>query len=152
TGVDVELVACDDAGGVRGQRVFLPRRLALAPSPEENARLYRLRVAYAAASRRLGFVLPEDAAPDAAALYTLLAVPATLARCAHELPATAALHADAARHVLACRPAFAALSAADAALEALAELHLGRAPSDLAPHVPAAALAWAEAAAAERPA
>ncbi len=151
-GADVELLpAGDDGGGIQGRRILLPPVVALGGTPETNARVYLLRLAYAAASLRLGFALPDDARSDDRALYTLLAVRTTLARCASELPAVEAMYAELAPLVLLRRPSLARLGAVDAALEALAQIHLGRSPASFAGQVTAEALAWAEAAAAETP-
>ena len=150
-GADVELVPAEDGGGVRGRRILLPPAIALAATPELNTRLFLARVAYAASSARLGFTLPEAVPLDEQGLWTLLAVPATLAACCRELPAARALFAEVGAHVLAVRPEIAALAPADAALEALAQLHLGRAPAELAGRVRPEVLAWAQAAAALAP-
>ena len=150
-GTDVELHEAEDGGGVCGTRVLLPPWIAVAPTPELNARLFVLRVAYAAASARIGFVLPDEAAADERALSTLLAVPATLARCVRELPAVRRLHAELGGFVLAARPDVATLAPADAALEILAQLHLGRPAATLAAVAPPHLLTWAQDAAARAP-
>lgn len=142
-GVSVELLEAEDGGGVCGHRILLPPTIAIAPTRELNTRIFLLRVAYAAASARAAFALPDDAAPDEHALWTLLAVPATLARCARELPAVPELHAELGALVLAARPDVAALAPSDAALEVLAQLHLGRSAALLAAVVPPDVLAWA---------
>ena len=144
---DVELIAADDGAGTSERRIALPVAIALAPTREENAQLYRLRVAHAAAALRLGLVLPADLAADAATLATLLAVPAVLAACARELPAQPGLWTTLASVVLAGRPDPARLAPAAAALETLAQLHLGRPALALATRVRPDVLAWAEAAA-----
>lgn len=141
-GVDVELVTAEDGGGVCGRRVLLPASIALAPTRELNTRCFLLRVAYATASARAGFVFPGEAAPDERALWTLMAVPATLARCATELPVVRELHAELAAHVLGKRPTIATLAPADAALEALARCHLGCSVDSLEALVPRDVLAW----------
>lgn len=145
--VDVELVAADDDAGTSGRRIALPSAIALASTREENAQLYRLRVAHAATSIRLGLVLPPDFATDVAALATLLAVPAILAACARALPAQPALWSTLASVVLARRSDPARLAPADAALEILAQLHLGRPAGALTTRVRPEVLDWAEAAA-----
>jgi nitric oxide reductase activation protein len=150
-GADLEVEAAEDGGGVRGRRLLLPASVALAPTLELNIRIFLARVAYAAASVRLGFTLPATAAPAAPGLWTLLAVPATRDACCREFAAARALHAELAVHVLAARPDVATLAPADAALEALAQLHLGRAPAALAGRVRSDVLTWAEAAAALAP-
>jgi len=144
---DVELAAADDDAGTSERRIVLPAVIALAPTREENAQLYRLRVAHAATSIRLGLVLPADTTPDDRALATLLAVPAILATCARELPAHPACWSTFASIELARRPDPAGLPPAAAALETLAQLHLGRPAQALATRVPPDVLAWAEAAA-----
>jgi hypothetical protein len=150
-GSPMELVAAEDGGGVRGRRMFLPPTIGLAPTAELNTRFFLARVAYATTSARLGFALPAAVTPNEHALWTLLAVPATLAACGRELPAVRALHAELGALVLATRPDVAALGPAAAALETLAQLHLGRAPATLAARLRPDVLAWARAAAALAP-
>ena len=146
-GADVDLVAADDGVGTSERRIALPFAIGLASTREENAQLYRLRVAHAATALRLGLVLPTDLATDAAVLATLLVVPAVLAACARELPAQPTLWRALAAVVLPGRPDPARLTPADAALETLAQLHLGRPRGALATRVRPDVLAWAEAAA-----
>jgi nitric oxide reductase activation protein len=146
-GADVELIADDDGAGTSERCIALPSAITLAPTREENAQLYRLRVAHAATALRLRLVLPPDVTPDDAALATLLAVPAIRERCADELPAVPTLWTTLASVVLAHRPDVGRLAPAAAALEALAQLHLGRPVPILAARVRPDVLAWAEAAA-----
>ncbi len=150
-GVDVALVLSDVEGAPCGTRIPLPPAIALAPTREQNTQLFQLRVAHAAASLGLGLVVPDEAEENLAALHALLAVPAVLATCARELPGVPAIRAALARVILDSRPDPARLSPGEAALEALAQLHLGRPAGELASRVRPEALAWAEAAAARSP-
>ena len=143
TGADVEVHAAADGGGVLGRRLALPATIALAPTAEDNRLLYVVRVAYAAASARVGFTLPAGAAAAERALFTLLAVPATRAAAEREMPALAALARTLAPFVLASRPDPSRLPPAEAALETLAQLHLGRDPDELVGCIPVDVLAWA---------
>ncbi len=149
---DVELQAAeDDDDPPRERRIPLPAVLAVAPTFELNTRLFQLRVAHAATALRLRFGLPADELARRGHLCTLLAVPALRAACAAALPGLDSAAAAVAPVLLATRPDPARLAPADAALETLAQLLLGRPLATLAAHVDAEVLAWAERAAAYAP-
>lgn len=149
---DVVLVAGDDDEVPRERRLPLPPILALAPSVDDNVRLYQLRVVHAATALRLGLRLPADLDAAEADLHALLAVPAIRAAAARALPGLPAIEAALLPRVLATRPDLTRLAPPAAALEALAQLHLGIAASALVGRVDADALVWAERAAACAPA
>ncbi|MCC6765913.1 MAG: VWA domain-containing protein [Deltaproteobacteria bacterium] len=151
-GTDVDVGAAEDDVAPRERRITVPAAIGIAATVADNVRLYQLRVAHAATALRLGLRLPAGTDAAAADLQALLAVPAIRAAAARALPGLPDLAAALAPAILASRPAVARLAPADAALETLAQLLLGRAASELGARVPAQTLAWAEGAAAADPA
>ncbi|MCC6846962.1 MAG: VWA domain-containing protein [Deltaproteobacteria bacterium] len=149
---DVDVAAAEDDVAPRERRITVPAAIEVAATLAENVRLYQLRVAHAATALRLGLRLPAGTDAPTADLHALLAVPAIRAAAARTLPGLPALAAAAAPAILASRPVPGRLAPADAALETLVQLHLGRAPRELAAHVPEETLAWAARAAAAAPA
>lgn len=150
SGERVRVQAAEGDGGWRSDAILLPGRMSFAPTAAANLTAYVLRVAYACASRRLGFVA-EDGDVLMRALLSWLAASATRAALLEELPGAVAVEAAARAAALAARldpPRDGAL----AALEALARLRLGAEPEALAGGLPGPALAWALAAHAVQPA
>lgn len=141
----VEIVGAEGVGGARGAMIALPETIEFAPTLAQNEAAFLYRVLFDATSARLGFGAPEGAAPSTRCLATLLAVPATLAAIAADLPGIARLHGALAEAALAGRPRFADLPSSAAPLEALLQRNLGRSWRDLAQEAPAPALAAARA-------
>lgn len=104
-GVAVEVVEAEREGGVRGRLLLLPARMAFAPTPIDNARAWLVRVAWSAASLRLGRVLPEGTSSSAAPLATLLAAPAIAASLEEQVPGWRSSFEALSPHLLARRPA-----------------------------------------------
>ncbi|MFW6067471.1 MAG: nitric oxide reductase activation protein NorD [Myxococcota bacterium] len=88
SGEVLELKPAEDAGGVAGSALLLPRHIDAYDEAPLNEEAYVYRIAYATISRELGFHLPEVGRdPHARALATLLAVPATRAALRAQYPA-----------------------------------------------------------------
>ena len=135
--------ASEDIGGVRGATLLLPQHIDLAADETMNLAAYLYRVAYAVASRVLGFTtegLPELA--GGARIAALLAVPATRARVDAELPNAPALYGALLESALDAEPDVPKKVVAEIVDEArgLLDVVLGRAVAVLPPGGVAAAL------------
>ena len=58
SGEALEVQEAEHVGGYAGEVIYLPRTIHLAPTPNDNARVYLYRVAYAVTSRQMGFTVP----------------------------------------------------------------------------------------------
>ncbi|MBL8627764.1 MAG: VWA domain-containing protein [Myxococcales bacterium] len=136
-------------GGVRGAHLVLPARLDALATPEANTALLLARVAVGAIMARA----PTPAARDdaACAVATLAALARARRAIADELPGAGALLAEVLPPLRAARSRLTPRTAADRALEAAAQLALGRPLAELAPSPPDLA-AWLAAIAAGDPA
>ena len=132
SGETLEIQEAEHVGGYAGEVIYLPRTIHLAPTPDDNARVYLYRVAYAVTSRRLGFTLPPGRpaglAADFRAFRTLVAVPLTRQALDTAMPACQALHQAFGSLLLRNRPSPAHLDTMGGRLEALRQALLGRHP------------------------
>lgn len=130
SGEALEVQEAEHVGGYAGEVIYLPRTIRLASNPDDNARVYLYRVAYAVTSRRLAFTLPPGAAmpADFRAFCTLVAVPPTRQALEAAMPASQALSQELNSLLLRDRPFPAHLDAIGGRLEALRQGLLGRDP------------------------
>ena len=130
SGEALEIQEAEHVGGYAGDVIYLPRTIHFAPAPEDNARVYLYRVAYAVTSRRLGFTLPAGAAlpADFRAFCTLVAVPPTRQALETALPASQTLRQEFNSLMLRGRPSPAHMDTMGGRLEALRQALLGRHP------------------------
>ena len=128
SGEALEIQEAEHVGGYAGEVIYLPRTIHLAPAPDDNARVYLYRVAYAVVSRRLGFTLPPGLPADFRIFRTLVAVPPTRRAFESAMPASQVLHHTFGSLLLRQRPLPATMDTMDARLEALTLALLGREP------------------------
>ena len=128
SGAPLDIQEAEHAGGFAGDVLYLPRTMSVAEDPEANALAYLYRVAYTVTSRQLGYVLSAEHTQAVAltTLFTLLAVPPTLAALEAELPMTRALRQRFFPLVLRGRPPCQTLRTPAALLEACTQVLLGR--------------------------
>ncbi len=119
SGLPVRIVACSDAGGVRGLDLLLPESLALTDTPEGNRELYVLRTAVSAAIVRLGLAQRYAAGSDAqpVPLPALRAAAEACAWLSRELPGFAPAMQRARSLALAARPEASQFRGGEAARE-----------------------------------
>ena len=129
SGEALEIQEAEHVGGYVGEVIYLPRTIHLAPTPDDNARVYLYRVAYAVTSRRLAFTLPVGAGGLSVGFRTfctLVAVPLTRRALEAAMPASRALFQEFSSLALRDRPPPAAMDTVAARLEALTQALLGR--------------------------
>ncbi len=143
TGDNVTVTLSDEPGGYRGDVLYLPRHLP-ASSRELSLAATVVRVAWACASRSLGFTAPASLSSDDRLLATALAAPATRRRVLDEAPMLATLLPTLERAALAERPTPPPEHLRAQCTEAVVRLALGAEPRG--PELQDAAWAWAEAA------
>ena len=119
SGEALEVQEAQHVGGYAGEFIYLPRTIHLAPTPDDNARVYLYRVAYAVTSRRLAFTVPSSLPADFRTFHTLVAVPPTRRALESALPASQALHQEFSTLLLQDRPSPATMDTTAARLEAL---------------------------------
>ena len=128
----------ENEGGFAGATLFLPGAMTHAPTPEENADAYVLRVSWSVTALRLNLVVdPTD--PLERALATLLAVPATRAAMLERFVGAAARWRAHEAFALAAEPALPERRLARV-LAVLWRSRLGG--EDLTPSLSAAERAW----------
>jgi nitric oxide reductase NorD protein len=154
SGEALEIQEAEHVGGYAGEVIYLPRAIHFAPTPEDNARVYLYRVAYAVTSRRLAFTLPESAglSSDFRAFCTLAAVSPTRQALEAAMPASQTLRQECSSLLLRDHPSPALVDTMGARLEALRQTLLGREPdvpeplAGLLRRIVTASGAWDEAA------
>ena len=150
SGEALEVQETEHVGGYAGEFIYLPRTIHWAPTPDDNARVYLYRVAYAVTSRQLGFTVPPSLPADFRTFHTLVAVPPTRRALESALPASQTLHQEFSTLLLQDRPSLATMDTTAARLEALTQALLGQESavpeplSELVRHIVTASQPWNE--------
>ena len=126
SGEALEVQEAEHVGGYAGEVIYLPRTVHLVPTPDDNARVYLYRVAYAVTSRQLAFTVPPSLPADFRTFHTLVAVPPTRRALESALSASQTLHQEFSTLLLQDRPSPATMDTTAARLEALTQALLGR--------------------------
>ncbi len=126
SGEALEVQEAEHVGGYAGEVIYLPRTIHLAPTPNDNARVYLYRVAYSVTSRQLAFTLPPSLPADFRIFHTLVAVPPTRRALESALPASQALRQEFSSLLLQDRSSPTTMDTMTARLEVLTQLLLGR--------------------------
>lgn len=85
TGEPITISAAEGVGGYDGDRLFLPERIALFATADDNRAAYRYRLLATLAARRLGLFLPRGREAETRAL-SLAAIPTIRGRLEADFP------------------------------------------------------------------
>ncbi len=153
TSAPVTVTTSDEAGGHRGDVLYLPKHFDFAPTRELNLAALLVRLVWTCSSRALDFTRPAGLKDDDLVLVTALAAPTTRHRLLDDAPMLAGLLPRLERAMIEARPTPPLADARAQAVEAFVRLTLGadRWPSTLKGELSDEAWAWAEAALASVP-
>ena len=128
SGEPLDVREAEHAGGFVGEVLYLPQRISIAATLQENVHAYLYRVAYTVTSRQLGLTLDAGHTehPAFQVFCTLLAVPETRRALEAALPMTRTLREQFSPLLLGTRSPWPPLDTGTACLEALTQVLLGR--------------------------